>query len=713
VNGLLRSVTMSLQAADRVPGQDLSARHGTERGWSHPLGAHVDADGVNFAIFSEHATGMQLLLFDRADAVEPYQIITLDPEVNRSFAVWHVHVSGLGAPAFYGLRVFGPDDGRPGLRFDPDKVLIDPYARGVDRSLWDRGAACRPGDTIASSLRSVVLDTDGYDWAGDEPLARPMEELVVYEMHVGGFTRSPSSGARQPGTFAAVVEKIPHLQELGVTAVELMPVFDFDDSETRTVDGHQLTNYWGYSTAAFFAPHAGYCTEPSSGGHLDEFRDMVKALHAAGIEVILDVVFNHTDEGNQLGPLFSFAGLDNPNYYYLDPADARYYYDYSGCGNTLMANHPIVTKMIVECLEFWVRDMHVDGFRFDEAAVLTRGAHGEVMDEPPVVWQIELSDVLADTKVIAEAWDAAGAYEVGRYPGYRWAEWNGRYRDTMRRFVRGEPGIVGDVAARLTGSADLYQARGHRPTNSINFITCHDGFTLADLVAYNGKHNEANGEGNRDGNDDNMSWNCGVEGPTTDSGVLALRSQQIKNLAALLMLSRGVPMLVAGDEFGRTQQGNNNAYCQDNEIGWVDWSLADENSGLLRYWQRLIAFRRTHTVLWQPSFYAGVSVGGGAAPDLSWHGTRLDAPDWADPGARTLACTLTGIDGGPDLHVIANMYWEPLAFELPARPGRVWTQAVDTALPTGADIRDPGTEPAVDGETYTAQGRSIVVLCTR
>ncbi|MEV4702903.1 glycogen debranching protein GlgX [Actinoplanes sp. NPDC049316] len=687
---------MSVQAAGWQPSPVDSGLHRTSRGRHHPLGARPDDSGVNFAVFSEHATAMQLLLFERHDSPEPYQIITLDPEENRTFAVWHVRVEGLRAPAFYGLRVFGPAD-VPGMRFDPDKVLIDPYARGISRTLWDRGAACRPGDNTTLSLRSVVVDTGGYDWEGDEPLRRPMEDLVIYETHVGGFTRSPSSGVRQPGTFAAVVEKIPYLQELGVTAVEVLPVFDFDDS-----DGH--TNYWGYSTAAYFAPHAGYCVAPEAGGHVREFRDMVKALHAAGIEVILDVVFNHTDEGNQLGPLFSFAGLDNPNYYYLDPGDPRFYYDYSGCGNTLMANHPIVTKMIVDCLEYWVREMHVDGFRFDEAAVLTRGARGEVLDEPPVVWQIELSETLADTKIIAEAWDAAGAYEVGRYPGYRWAEWNGRFRDTMRRFVKGDPGIVGDVATRLTGSADLYQPRGHRPINSINFITCHDGFTLADLVSYDGKHNEANGEGNRDGNDDNASWNCGAEGPTDDPEIQALRVRQMKNFAGLLLLSRGVPMLVAGDEIGRTQQGNNNAYCQDNEISWLDWSLVETNAELLAFWRRMIAFRQAHPSLRQPTY---------DRPSVAWHGTRLDQPCWNDPDARALACTLSGVDGDADLHIIANMYWAPLDFELPALPGVVWARAVDTSLPTGADVAEPGAEPVVETATCTAPGRSVIVLVSR
>ncbi|MDY7084546.1 MAG: glycogen debranching protein GlgX [Actinomycetota bacterium] len=686
-----------------------------ERGRHHPLGAHPDAGGISFAFFSEYATGIELLLFETHDATEPFQTITMDPEDNRSFAIWHAYVRDLKAPVFYALRVFGPEGEQArhqGHRFDPQKVLIDPYARGLDRTLWDRGSACVPGDNVATSLRSAVVDLADYDWENDEPLNRPMEDLVIYEMHVGGFTRSPSAGVKHPGTFAGVVEKIPYLRELGITAVELLPVFDFDDSEVRKAGDRTLTNFWGYSTAAFFAPHAGFCTSPELGRHVREFRDMVKALHRAGIEVILDVVFNHTDEGNHLGPLFSFAGWDNRNYYYLDPADPQFYYDYSGCGNTLMTNHPIVTKMVVDCLEYWVREMHVDGFRFDEAAVLSRGAGGEILDEPPAVWQIELSDALADTKIIAEAWDAAGAYEVGRYPGYRWAEWNGLYRDTMRRFVRGEPGLAGAVATRLAGSADLYQARGHRPINSINFVTCHDGFTLADLVSYNEKHNWANGEDNRDGNDDNMSWNCGQEGPTEDAAVRSLRDRQIRNFATLLMMSRGVPMLVAGDEIGRTQQGNNNAYCQDNEISWFDWQLADANPDLLRFWTRLLAFRKANRVLRRREFYNGLTNSRGL-PDLTWHGTRLGAPGWDDPDNRALSCTLGGEGDEPDLHLMMNMYWEPLDFELTGIPGLRWATAINTALPAPADIAEPGAERPVDGSTYSISGRSIAVLVSQ
>jgi glycogen operon protein len=712
---IAQDVFMKAQALTRPQSENNAKPFVVERGRHHPLGAHPDAGGISFAFFSEYATGVELLLFDAHDAAEPFQTITLDPEGNRSFAIWHAYVRDLRPPVFYAVRVFGPEGVQArheGHRFDHQKVLTDPYARGLDRTLWDRGSACGPGDNMATSLRSAVVDVAHYDWAGDRPLNRPMEDLVIYEMHVGGFTRSSTAKVTCPGTFAGVVEKIPYLQSLGITAVELLPVFDFDDSEVRTVGDRKLTNYWGYSTAAYFAPHAGFCTTPETGQHVREFRDMVKALHSAGIEVILDVVFNHTDEGNHLGPLFSFAGLDNRNYYYLDPADPQFYYDYSGCGNTLMANHPVVTKMVVDCLEYWVREMHVDGFRFDEAAVLSRGANGEILDEPPVIWQIELSDTLADTKIIAEAWDAAGAYEVGRYPGYRWAEWNGLYRDTMRRFVKGEPGVIGAVATRLSGSADLYQARGHRPINSINFVACHDGFTLADLVTYNEKHNEANGEENHDGNDDNMSWNCGWEGPTDDPAVRALRERQIRNFAALLMLSRGVPMLVAGDEVGRTQQGNNNAYCQDNEISWFDWELVEANQDLLRFWRQLLAFRRSNGVLRRREFYSGLCNSRGV-PDLTWHGTRLGTPGWDEPDARALACTLGGEGDEPDLHVMMNMYWEPLEFELMPIPGRDWATAINTALPAPADIVVPGAELPVNASTYAVAERSVVVLVSR
>src|ERR1039458_9435136 len=684
-----------------------------EPGSPHPLGATPGPEGVNFSLFSSNATGVELLLFDRHDAPAPSQVIRLDPFVNKSFHFWHVFVRGLRAGAHYAFRVEGPFDPTAGQRFDPGKVLVDLYSRGNTDTLWQRGPACAPGDNTATSMRSVVMDPAGYDWEGDVPLNRPMAETVIYEMHARGFTRSPGSGVQQPGTFAGIIEKIPYLRDLGVTAVELLPVFDFDQKGTlREWNGQALTNYWGYSTIGFFAPQCSYCIRPESGSHLQEFRDMVKALHRAGIEIILDVVFNHTDEGNQLGPTFSFKGIDNLSYYLLVPWALQYYMDFSGCGNTFNCNHPVAQKLIVDCLRYWVSEAHVDGFRFDEGSILSRGEDGLPATHPPVVWQIELDDQLATTKVMAEAWDAAGLYQVGHFPGDRWAEWNGRYRDDIRRFVKGDPGVVGAVAARIAGSADLYQSGGRLPINSINFVNCHDGFTLNDLVSYNDKHNEANGEDSRDGINDNLSWNCGVEGASADPAVNALRERQIRNFAAILLLSRGVPMFVAGDEARRTQQGNNNAYCQDNELSWFDWTLPATNAALVRFWKGMIEFRKRHAALRRGEFFSG-AVNERGLTDVAWHGAELNQPGWNDPNARALAFTLADFDGQDDLHAMLNMYWDAIGFELPSIAGRSWRRAIDTALPSPLDIADPGAEPPVDGGPYTVQGRSVVVLVNR
>ncbi|MGF1655151.1 MAG: glycogen debranching protein GlgX, partial [Actinomycetales bacterium] len=685
-------------------------------GRAHPLGATVDPDGVNFALYAEHADLVELLVFDDPADHEPSQVVRLTPEENNTFHFWHVHLHGLRPGAGYAYRVHGPAGEealhRDGHRYRPATVLLDPYAHAVDDRLWDRGAACRPDDNVATAMRAVVVDLDDYDWEGDAPLRRPMAESVVYEMHVGGFTRSPTSGVAAPGTFSAIVEKIPYLTELGVTAVELLPVLHFDPSDvggTNPVTGEPLTNYWGYSTVGFFAPHAGYCAAPGSADHIREFRDMVKALHRAGIEVILDVVFNHTSEGNHQGPTISFRGIDNSVYYFTVPGDRQYYMDYSGCGNSLDANHPAVEKFIVDCLRFWVTEMHVDGFRFDEGSVLTRGEDGAPMAHPPLIWHIELSDELLDTKVIAEAWDAAGLYQVGYFPGYRWAEWNGRFRDTIRRFVAGTPGIVGEVAARMAGSADLYQAGGRAPVNSVNFVSCHDGFTVNDLVTYDRKHNEGNGEGNRDGVDDNASWNCGVEGPSTDPDVQRLRGRQVRNLLALLLLAQGVPMINMGDEVRRTQGGNNNAYCQDNPLSWFDWDDVTAHDDVLRFTRGMIAFRRSHPALTRTRYFDG-SVNERGLRDIAWHGCLLDAPGWDDPGAQALAFTLAGAGDAADLHVIANMSDQALDFALPDVPERRWSRAVDTALAPGTDVCDPGREQPLDATSYLATPRSVVVL---
>ena len=684
----------------------------TTKGDPHPLGSTVYPDGVNFSVFSQNAASMELLLFAEGNSTEPFQIIKMTDEGNKSFHFWHIFLVDAKPGLHYAYRVHGPEEKKPGHRFTPEKVLIDPYAYGNSMDLWNRGAACLPGDNLTQSMRSVVIDPLDYDWEGDRPLNRPMQDSVIYEMHVGGFTRAGNSHVTSPGTFRAVIEKIPYLQSLGVTAVELLPVFQFDDTEAHEFEGNKLNNFWGYSTMAYFAPHPGYCESAGEAQHMTEFRDMVKALHKAGIEVILDVVFNHTDEGNHQGPTFSFRGFDNLNYYYLVDGNQDYYYDYTGCGNTFNCNHPVGSKMIVECLRFWVEYMHVDGFRFDEGSVLSRGPGGAPMEFPPVLWQIELDDVLAETKVIAEAWDAAGRYQVGHFPGCRWAEWTGVYRDTLRKFIAGEAGIVGDLADRITGSPSLYQSNGHLPINSVNFITAHDGFTLNDLVSYNNKHNEANGEGNRDGVDDNMSWNCGAEGPTDDPAINALREQQIRNFATLLMLSQGVPMFVMGDEVRRTQGGNNNAWCQDNPIGWFDWTQTQTESGMLRFWSELIAFRKSHPAVHRARFFSGAMNERGM-PDISWHGTKLNEPGWNDPHARALAWTVAGSLAHSDIHVMVNMYWEPLTFEIPQIYERAWYTAVNTALPSPQDINAPGNEVLVNSHHVEVSGRSIVVLISR
>ena len=640
-----------------------------EPGRAHPVGARLVEGGVNFSVFSENATAVELLLFRRPHEAAPAQVIPLA----RDFHFWHLFVPGLRAGAAYAFRATGPSGGP--FAFDGEKALLDPYARCVETRLWDRGAASRPGDNVATSLRATVVDPAAYDWEGDRPLNRPLAQTIVYELHVGGFTRSQTARVERPGTFVGVQAKIPYLLELGVTAVELLPVFQFDATDC---------DFWGYNPIAHFAPHDRY-------GSVDEFRDLVKALHRSGIEVILDVVFNHTGESGAGGPTISLRGLANEAYYMLSAANELL--DFSGCGNTLDVNDPITSKLVFDCLCYWVEELHVDGFRFDEGTILTRGPDGAVLQYPPVVALTELADQLGETKLIAEAWDAGGLYEVGSFPGRRWSEWNGRFRDDVRRFVRGDPGLVGAVATRIAGSSDLYQWSRRPPQASINFVTCHDGFTLNDLVSYNGKHNEANGEGNRDGSDDNLSWNCGYEGDTDDPAVEALRRRQIRNFAVILLVSQGVPMILAGDEARRTQRGNNNPWNQDNEVSWLDWDRIGANQELRRFWRLLIDFRKRHASLRREAFLT--------AADVCWHGCLLDAPGWNDPSSRVLAFTLDGV------HVILNMDDQELDFELP--PGE-WRRAFDSSLASPEDASEPGAEPAVAGSAYRAGARSAVVL---
>jgi len=675
-----------------------------------PAGASRTAGGINFSVFSRNASAVSLVLYATATATEPLQVVTLDPVHNRTFFFWHVLIEGAGPGLCYAWRVDGPlDTARTGFRHDPRRDLVDPWARAVSDALWNRSEACRP-DGKASAFRACVIDHEDYDWQGDTPLNHRLEDSIIYEMHVGGFTRHPSARVSAAGTFSAVVEKIPYLQSLGITDVELMPVMAFDTQDVPPgTAALGLDNYWGYSPYGFFAPHPPYCATADG---RREFRDMVRALHRAGIGVILDVVFNHTAEGGEHGPIISFKGLGNEIFYHLDPEDRRKYRNYSGCGNTINCNHPLVARYIVQCLEYWVREMHVDGFRFDLASVLARGEDGRPMYHAPVLWNIEFSEALAHTRIIAEAWDAGGLYQVGDFPGFRWAEWNGRYRDSVRRFVRGDGGLVAEMASRISGSSDLYGSSGRLPINSVNFVTCHDGFTLHDLVSYNQRHNAANGENNRDGSAENLSWNCGAEGPTDDPAVLALRQRMARNHLAVLLLSQGPPLLLSGDEVLRTQQGNNNAYCQDNEISWFDWTLVSRHADFLRFARELIRLRRRHRSLRRQRFLTGKPGSGeGGLPDIRWHGPAGGAPEWSDPSSRWLAFTLAGREAAePTLHVILNMGTESREALLPDPGDAAWHRAVDTSLPAPGDISPPDQQEKIGSPRYRVAGRSVVVL---
>jgi glycogen operon protein len=677
-------------------------------GASAPLGASVQAGGVNFSVFSKSASLIELLLFDDADAAEPSHRIALDPRTNRSYHYWHCFVPGLAAGQVYAYRAHGPFEPSRGLRHDASKVLLDPYGYAVAvPEAYDRDAARRPGANTAAAMRSVVADPRGYDWEGDAPLRRRFAEAIIYELHVRGFTRHPSSGVApgKRGTYAGLIEKIPYLQDLGVTAVELLPVFQFDPQDAPA----GRVNYWGYQPVSFFAPHQPYSSRKDSLGVLDEFRDMVKALHRAGIEVILDVVFNHSAEGGSDGPTLSLRGLANEFYYLLQDDKSRYA-DYSGCGNTINANQPIVRRLIRDSLRYWVTEMHVDGFRFDLASVLSRDETGRPVLDPPVLWDIESDPVLAGTKLIAEAWDAGGLYQVGRFVGDAWQEWNGRFRDDVRRFVKGDEGSVSAVAARLLGSPDLFGHEEREPEQSINFVTCHDGFTLNDLVSYDRKHNEANGEGNRDGSDDNLSWNCGIEGPTDDESVERLRNRQVKNFLALTLLSAGTPMLLMGDEVRRTQRGNNNAYCHDDEIGWFDWTLLERHADVHRFVKALTRYRQQRDVVVQADVLSLNEQLRRAR--IAWHGVALDHPDWSHH-SRSLAFTMHGLADRYLLHGMLNAYWEPLTFALPPVPQgahEAWRRCIDTALASPDDISPWKLAPPVSAPSYLVQPRSLVVL---
>ena len=702
-------------------------------GRPYPFGASLVPRGVNFSIFSQHAANCTLVLFEKGEAeplVEiPYRGMFqkigkedsswLDLRIGNVFSmtVFDLDYENIE----YGFRMagLGPkvEQGEPGVhKFDPEKILMDPYAKAIGgRDVW--GEMPDLNDVYPHRARLVY---DDFDWESDRPLENPIEDLVIYEMHVRGFTRDPSSGVKYPGSYAAIHEKIPYLKELGVNCVELMPIFEFDELEiffNNPDRARPLLNYWGYSTLGFFAPKAGYAvTGKMRDGTMvaDELKNVIKALHKNGIEVVLDVVFNHTGEGNENGPTISFRGIDNSTYYMLTPHGR--YENYSGTGNTLNCNHPVVRNMLIDSLRYWASEYHIDGFRFDLASILGRDQAGEPLANPPLLESLAHDPILAKCKLIAEAWDAGGLYQVGSFPAYgRWAEWNGKYRDVVRRFLRSEPGQIGKMVQRVTGSPDLYAGRG--AAASINFITCHDGFTLADLVAYNEKHNEANGEQNRDGTNDNYSWNCGVEGHTDDPQILALRQRQMKNAIAILICSQGVPMLLMGDEIGHSKQGNNNPYCHDNELNWMNWALLEQNGDLFRFFKHCLAFRKAHSVLRNRRHFRNEDYVGSGYPDISWHGVRPWQPDWSYE-SHTLAFLLCGkhAKGGEQidnsLYVMMNMHWEDHNFELPNLPeGMSWRLFLNTAVPSPEDVREPGSEPRLsDQQRFLMGKRSVVVL---
>ncbi|GHU60518.1 glycogen operon protein GlgX homolog [Spirochaetia bacterium] len=707
-----------------------------EIGKALPLGATLTGTGVNFSLFSRNATAVTLILFESAAPDSAYEEIPLDKRKNRTGDIWHCHIRGLGALTQYLYRADGPYIPEKGFRFNHNKTLMDPYAKALtDLSNWDMTACAgyNPDglsndlsfsykDDIRAKPRCIVID-DGFDWQGDIPLNYPLRFSVLYETHVRGLTAHPSSRVQHPGTYRGVIEKIPFFKDLGITSLELLPIHEFYEGELARKNprtGKPLVNYWGYSTAAFFAPKGSYAWDKSPGGQVREFKEMVRELHKAGIEVILDIVFNHTAEGNEWGPTFSFRGLDNTVYYMLDE-NRRYYKNYSGCGNTVNCNHPVVRTFILSCLQYWVTEMHVDGFRFDLGSILGRDQQGRLMENPPILERIAEEPVLSSTKIIAEAWDAGGAYQVGWFPGGRWAEWNDRYRDEVRRYWRGDPHHVRHLATRLSGSSDLYLRDGRKPFHSINFLTSHDGFTLRDLVCYKNKHNEENGEENRDGGDNNSSSNYGVEGPAKDSGIEELRERQLKNFIATLMISIGTPMLLGGDEFARTQGGNNNAYCQDNEISWYDWTLLEKNRGLFRFVKEMIAFRLRHHGFMRPEFYTGRDGNYNGIPDILWFDEKGEAPDWE----KTDPCLALRMDGSRadiladrddnDFFIMFNAgakqvkckVCEPLS-------GKKWYLAVDTSLPSPEDILSPGRErPLPDQDEYFMQGRSMVILLSK
>jgi isoamylase len=700
---------------------ETSERADVRAGAPLPLGTQERGGGVNFAIFSRNASRVRLALFDHPEDPVPARVIDLDSARNRTGDVWHVWVEGIGPGQLYAYRVDGPYEPGEGHRFNFNRLLLDPFATAISRlPIWQFGPArgydpsVPDGDSLGSmvdnagAMPKCVFTQEHFQWHEDRLPRHPWSKTVIYETHVRGFTIHPSSGVEHPGTYRGLMEKIPYFKELGVTAVELMPVQEFNEHQVTGINprtGQPLGNYWGYDPVAFFAPKASYSSAGGLGQQKLEFKEMVQAFHGSGIEVILDVVFNHTAEGNELGPTLCFRGIDNTIFYMLAD-DKRFYKDYTGTGNTINANHPVVRDHILAALRYWMVEMHVDGFRFDLASVLGRDGTGKLLANAPLLERIAEDPILRDVKIIAEAWDAAGAYEVGSFSERRWAEWNGQYRDDVRRFWRGDDGMLGLFASRICGSADIYTKSGKGPEGSINFVTCHDGFTLNDLVSYRTKHNEANGENNHDGTNYNFSENYGAEGETTDAGIKALRKGQIKNFLLTLLISRGVPMLLGGDEFRRTQGGNNNAYCQDNETSWHDWSCLEQHREIFRFTRGMIAFRRAHPILSKGQFYTDAQI--------HWFGSHGGLPNWADPKEKQFACLIHEEEQGA-LFLMFNAGGDAVDFGLPpVPPGARWHLAVDTSREAPQDLFAAGEEPLwEDPQTYHLSPRSSAILLAR
>ncbi|MDE7383599.1 MAG: glycogen debranching protein GlgX [Treponemataceae bacterium] len=690
------------------------------------LGAVPYCDGVNFAVYSKNAQKVVLDLFDSAQDKQPARSIEFDSKVNKTGSVWHIFVEGLSAGALYLYRVDGPYNPPQGHRFNFNKYLLDPYAKALtngsvfysynrQREMGLAGVENGKISDLSGFPKCVVIDDTEFDWQGDKPLNYPMYKSIIYETHLKGYTASETAQVSNPGTFKGFCEKIPYLKELGITAVEFMPIFEFDENENNNVNpktGERLKNYWGYSPMSFFSPKTSYSSDKTPGGSVRECKEMIRQMHSAGIEVILDVVFNHTAEGNEHGYTFSFRGFENSTYYMLPYDQKQYYMNFSGCGNTVNVAHPVVTNLILDSLRYWVSQMHVDGFRFDLAAILCRDENSYLQIKNFLTRAISEDAILQKTKIIAEPWDCGGGYLVGGYPGGRWSEWNDRYRNDIRRFVRGDEGIVAGAATRIAGSSDLYNHSERYATASINFITAHDGFTLNDVVSYNTKHNDENGEGNRDGTDDNNCYNHGFEGVTVNPKIENLRTKKIKNHILCLLISQGVPMLLAGDEFRRTQMGNNNAYCQDNEISWVNWNLESKNKDLVTFVKRMITLRKTHPVFQRETFFSTKT------PEIEWFDVDGKNPDW-NAAKRFIAFKLDGtkcldcsgnVDN--DFYIAGNTDIYDVTITLPsATNGKKWHFVADTSIEGDECIVEHGNEqPLQEQKFYILPAGSFVIL---